>query len=63
MRTLLDVISRKQTTLVKGSHGRPIDDPDAGPLVISSRPDVLPGGAVPLNSPRTRRGFFSKRIS
>ena len=63
MRTLLDVISRKQTTLVKGSHGRPTDDPDAGPLVISSRPDVLPGGAVPLNSTRMRRGFFSKRIS
>jgi len=46
LRTLLDVISLKQTTLVKGSHGRPTDDPDHGPLVISSRPDLLPGGAV-----------------
>jgi predicted AlkP superfamily pyrophosphatase or phosphodiesterase len=46
LRTLLDVISLKQTTLVKGSHGRPTDDPDHGPLVISSRADLLPGGAV-----------------
>ena len=42
MRALLDVISIKDTQLVKGSHGRPTDDPDAGPLVISSRPDLLP---------------------
>jgi predicted AlkP superfamily pyrophosphatase or phosphodiesterase len=46
LRTLLDVISLKQTTLVKGSHGRLTDDPGDGPLVISSRPDLLPGGAV-----------------
>jgi hypothetical protein len=32
--------------LVKGSHGRLTDDPDHGPLVISSRPDLLPGGAL-----------------
>ena len=42
MRTLLDVISLKDTKLVKGSHGRPTDDPAHGPLVISSRPDLLP---------------------
>jgi predicted AlkP superfamily pyrophosphatase or phosphodiesterase len=45
-RTLLDVISLKDTALVKGSHGRLTDDPAHGPLVISSRADLLPGGAV-----------------
>lgn len=46
MRTLLDVISLKDTQLVKGSHGRPTDDPQHGPLVISSRADLLPEGPV-----------------
>ena len=46
MRTLMDVISLKDTQLVKGSHGRPTEDPNEGPLVISSRPDLLPEGAV-----------------
>ncbi len=46
MRTLLDVISLKDTQLVKGSHGRPTGDPQDGPLVISSRPDLLPEGPV-----------------
>jgi predicted AlkP superfamily pyrophosphatase or phosphodiesterase len=46
MRALLDVISLKDTALVKGSHGRLTDDPDHGPLVISSRADCLPAGAV-----------------
>ena len=46
LRALLDVISLKDTALVKGSHGRLTDDPDHGPLVISSRADCLPGGAV-----------------
>ena len=45
-RTLMDVISLKGTKLVKGSHGRLTDDPADGPLVISSRPDLLPAGAV-----------------
>ncbi len=45
-RTLLDVISLKETPLVKGSHGRPTDDPDHGPVVISSRAELLPDGAV-----------------
>ncbi|MCG8355316.1 MAG: alkaline phosphatase family protein, partial [Kiloniellales bacterium] len=45
-RSLLDVISLKDTQLVKGSHGRPTDDPDDGPLVISSRPNLLPEGPV-----------------
>ncbi len=46
MRGLLDVISPNATTLVKGSHGRLTDDPDHGPLVISSRGGQLPSGAV-----------------
>jgi predicted AlkP superfamily pyrophosphatase or phosphodiesterase len=47
LRTLMDVISLKDTALVKGSHGRPTDDPQHGPLVISSRADLLPRGALP----------------
>jgi predicted AlkP superfamily pyrophosphatase or phosphodiesterase len=46
MRTLLDVISAKDTQLVRGSHGRLPDDPDHGPLVISSEAGLLPDGAV-----------------
>jgi predicted AlkP superfamily pyrophosphatase or phosphodiesterase len=46
MRTLLDVISLKETQLVKGSHGRLTDDPKDGPIVISSRSDLLPDGPV-----------------
>jgi predicted AlkP superfamily pyrophosphatase or phosphodiesterase len=46
LRTLLDVISPSATHLVRGSHGRLTDDPAEGPLVISSRPDLLPDGAV-----------------
>ena len=45
-RTLLDVISLKDTRLVKGSHGRITDDPDHGPLVISSAPELLPEGLI-----------------
>jgi predicted AlkP superfamily pyrophosphatase or phosphodiesterase len=46
-RTLLDVISLKDTQLVKGSHGRPTEDPEHGPLVISSAPELLPEGPLP----------------
>jgi hypothetical protein len=45
-RTLMDVVSLKDTRLVKGSHGRLTDDVQHGPLVISSRADLLPAGAV-----------------
>ena len=45
-RQLMDLISLKDTQLVKGSHGRLTDDPDHGPLVISSEADLLPEGAV-----------------
>jgi hypothetical protein len=46
MRTLLDVISLKDTRLVKGSHGRLADDERHGALVITSRPDLLPAGTL-----------------
>jgi len=46
LRTLLDVISLKATAAVRGSHGRLTDNADHGPLVISSRADLLPTGAV-----------------
>ncbi len=45
-RTLLDVISLKDTQQVKGSHGRPTDDSDHGPLVISSEANLLPAGEI-----------------
>ena len=45
-RGLLDVISLKDTRLVKGSHGRLTDDPADGPLVMTSQPDLLPEGPV-----------------
>jgi predicted AlkP superfamily pyrophosphatase or phosphodiesterase len=45
MRYLMDVISL-DATLVKGSHGRPTDRPEDGPLLISSEPRLLPAGRV-----------------
>lgn len=48
-RTLMDVISL-DARLVKGSHGRPTDRPEDGPLVMSSDPDRLPDGPVPATA-------------
>jgi predicted AlkP superfamily pyrophosphatase or phosphodiesterase len=45
-RNLLDVISLKETKIVKGSHGRLTDDPNDGPMVISSRGDLLKDGPI-----------------
>ncbi len=45
-RGLMDVISPSATHLVKGTHGRITDDPDMGPLVISSEGGMLPQGPV-----------------
>jgi predicted AlkP superfamily pyrophosphatase or phosphodiesterase len=39
-RTLMDVIGL-DASLVKGSHGRPTDRPDEGPLFITSAPELL----------------------
>ncbi len=46
LRTLMDVVSLRDTALVKGSHGRLTDDPQHGPLVISSKANLLPAGDV-----------------
>jgi len=45
MRYLMDVISL-DATLVKGSHGRPTDYSDEGPLFITSAPELLEEGPV-----------------
>jgi hypothetical protein len=44
-RTLLDVIPL-DATLVRGSHGRPTDDPRDGPVFITSDPDLAPKAPV-----------------
>lgn len=41
----MDVIPL-DATLVKGSHGRITDDPNAGPVFISSEPSLLPDAEV-----------------
>jgi len=45
LRTLMDVIPL-DATLVKGSHGRPTDNANDGPLFISSEPRLLADRAV-----------------
>jgi predicted AlkP superfamily pyrophosphatase or phosphodiesterase len=44
-RYLMDVIPL-DASLVNGSHGRITDDPDQGPVLISSEPSLLPEGGV-----------------
>jgi len=44
-RVLMDVIGL-DASLVRGSHGRPTDRPEEGPLVISSEPALLPADQV-----------------
>jgi predicted AlkP superfamily pyrophosphatase or phosphodiesterase len=45
LRYLMDVIPL-DASLVKGSHGRPTDRLDAGPVVLSSEPALLPADVV-----------------
>ena len=45
MRYLMDVIGL-DASIVKGSHGRPTDRADDGPLFISSDPSLLPAGNI-----------------
>jgi predicted AlkP superfamily pyrophosphatase or phosphodiesterase len=45
MRYLMDVISL-DATLVKGSHGRPTDRTEDGPLFITTAPELLADGPV-----------------
>jgi predicted AlkP superfamily pyrophosphatase or phosphodiesterase len=49
MRYLMDVISL-DATVVKGSHGRPTERPEDGPLFITSAPELLPEGPVPATA-------------
>jgi predicted AlkP superfamily pyrophosphatase or phosphodiesterase len=51
MRSLLDVIPLTPP-LVKGSHGRPTDDIEQGPVIISSSADKLPLTPVKAESVR-----------
>jgi predicted AlkP superfamily pyrophosphatase or phosphodiesterase len=44
-RTLMDVIPL-DPSLVRGSHGRPTDRDEDGPLFISSEPSLLPEGPI-----------------
>ena len=46
MRYLMDVIGL-DATVVRGSHGRPTDRPEDGPLFITSAPGLLGDGPVP----------------
>ena len=46
-RNLLNVISLKRSDIVRGSHGRITDNPNDGPLIISSRKDLLPKKSLP----------------
>lgn len=45
-RTLMDVIGL-DAGIVRGSHGRPTDRAQDGPLIISSAPELLPESPVP----------------
>jgi hypothetical protein len=45
-RTLMDVISPDDDALVRGSHGRVTDDPQAGPVFISSEPALAGQGRL-----------------
>jgi predicted AlkP superfamily pyrophosphatase or phosphodiesterase len=47
-RALLDVIPIRGTSLVKGSHGLPTEDPLDGPLVISDAPELMPAEGEPV---------------
>ena len=46
IRSLMKVVSLSRTDLVRGSHGRLAEDDEHGPLVITTRPDLLPQGAL-----------------
>jgi len=48
-RYLMDVISL-DARLVKGSHGRPTDRSEDGPLLISSEPELVGQGPVPATA-------------
>ena len=45
-RYLMDVIPL-DANLVKGSHGRPTEDPNQGPVFLSTEPGLVPDGEIP----------------
>ena len=49
MRYLMDVIGL-DATVVRGSHGRPTDREEDGPLFITTAPELLADGPVPATS-------------
>jgi len=49
-RALLDVISLNRTDLVRGSHGRLTDDEADGPMVITTRPELIGDGPLPATA-------------
>ncbi len=49
MRYLMDVIGL-DARIVRGSHGRPTDRADDGPLLITSAPELLPDSALPATA-------------
>lgn len=51
LQALMDVIPLDES-LLRGSHGRPPDDPEHGPLLLSSEPALLPAGTVPATEVR-----------
>jgi hypothetical protein len=51
MRALMDVIGL-DASVVRGSHGRLSDRPEAGPLLIGSDPRALPPGPIPATGVR-----------
>jgi len=52
LRTVMDVIPL-DATLVRGSHGRIVDDPARGPLLISSEPSLVPDGPIAATAVKT----------
>ena len=50
-RVLLDVIPL-DANLVRGSHGRPTDDPREGPIFITDTPSLLDGSSLPATAVR-----------
>ncbi len=63
-RYLMDVIPL-DTRLVRGSHGRPTDAAHAGPLVMTSAPELLPAGDVHTTDVKqlVLRHVFDDRVS
>jgi len=50
-RYLMDLIPL-DANLVQGSHGRPTEDPNQGPVFLSTEPGLVPDGGVPASGVR-----------